>query len=47
MCKHFLKKPNPDAVSVTTVDRLGYDVRVRVRELTDEFRIGFRQPVSA
>lgn len=46
VCKHFLSKAAPDTVSVTTVDRLGLDLRVKVRDLTDEFRIGFRQPVS-
>lgn len=47
VCKHFLNKAAPDTVSVTTVDRLGLDLRVKARDLTDEFRIGFRQPVSA
>lgn len=46
VCKHFLNKASPDTVSVTTVDRLGLDLRVKARDLTDEFRIGFRQPVS-
>lgn len=46
VCKHFLSKAAPDTVSVTTVDRLGLDLRVKVRDLTDELRIGFRQPVS-
>lgn len=45
VCKHFLNKASPDTVAVTTVDRLGLDVRVKARDLTDEFRIGFRQPV--
>lgn len=45
VCKHFLNKASPDTVSVTTVDRLGLDLRVKARDLTDEFRIGFRQPV--
>ncbi|CAM9379605.1 unnamed protein product [Pylaiella littoralis] len=47
VCKHFLHKTAPDTVVVTTVDRLGLDVRVKARDLTDEFRIGFRQPVSS
>lgn len=47
MCKHFLNKAAPDTVSVTTVDRLGMDLRVKARDLTDEFRIGFRQTVRA
>lgn len=47
VCKHFLNKTSPDTVTVTTVDRLGLDLRVKARDLTDEFRIGFRQPVSA
>lgn len=47
VCKHFLNKASPDTVSVTTVDRLGLDLRVKARDLTDEFRIGFRQPVSS
>lgn len=46
VCKHFLNKAAPDTVTVTTVDRLGLDLRVKARDLTDEFRIGFRQPVS-
>lgn len=46
VCKHFLNKTAPDTVTVTTVDRLGLDLRVKARDLTDEFRIGFRQPVS-
>lgn len=45
VCKHFLNKAAPDTVTVTTVDRLGLDLRVKARDLTDEFRIGFRQPV--
>ncbi|CAM9214030.1 unnamed protein product [Hapterophycus canaliculatus] len=45
VCKHFLGKASPDTVTVTTVDRLGLDLRVKARDLTDEFRIGFRQPV--
>ncbi|CAM9432575.1 unnamed protein product [Ascophyllum nodosum] len=47
VCKHFLHRAFPDSVSVTTVDRLGLDVRVKANDLTDEFRIGFRQPVSS
>ncbi|CAM9122682.1 unnamed protein product [Discosporangium mesarthrocarpum] len=47
VCKHFLQRASPDAVTVTTVDRLGLDLRVKAKQLTDEFRIGFRQPVAS
>jgi hypothetical protein len=32
-----------DSATLTTVDRLGLDIRVTSGQLTDEFRIGFRQ----
>ncbi|CAM9112613.1 unnamed protein product [Choristocarpus tenellus] len=47
VCKHFLQRAMPETVTVTTVDRLGLDLRVKARQLTDEFRIGFRQQVSS
>ena len=47
---HLLDVPNIEEVRVTSVDRLGMDVRVtnrvsRRRLMTNEFRIGFRIPV--
>lgn len=43
VCKQFLNKPRVDNVVLTTVDRLGLDIRVTSGSLTDEYRIGFRQ----
>ncbi len=45
MCRHFLGAQEVDQVTATTVDRLGIDLRVTSGELTDEYRIGFREKV--
>jgi len=36
----------PESIRVTTIDRLGMDLRVRLKSQTDEFRLGFRMPAS-
>lgn len=46
MCRHFLGAREIDQVTATSVDRLGIDLRVTAGELTDEYRIGFREKVS-
>ncbi|TFJ87172.1 hypothetical protein NSK_001504 [Nannochloropsis salina CCMP1776] len=45
MCRHFLGARDVDQVTATTVDRLGIDLRVTTGELTDEYRVGFREKV--
>jgi putative heme iron utilization protein len=47
VCKQFAGMKVVDNVVLTTVDRLGLDIRVTSGQLTDEFRIGFRQVVSS
>mmetsp|Transcript_14428 Transcript_14428/g.20452 ORF Transcript_14428/g.20452 Transcript_14428/m.20452 type:complete len:340 (-) Transcript_14428:2-1021(-) len=47
VCKQFAMIKQVDKVVVTTVDRLGLDFRVTSGQLTDEFRVGFRQTVSS
>ncbi|CAM9463869.1 unnamed protein product [Chrysoparadoxa australica] len=47
VCKQFLKLKVVNSAVVTTVDRLGFDLRVKSGELTDEFRIGFSQKVTS
>lgn len=43
MCKHFLKLDDSvTGVRVQAIDRLGVDLRVQCGDLTDEYRIGFR-----
>ncbi len=50
VAKHLLDTPNLEEIKVTSVDRLGMDVRVTNRVskkklTTNEYRIGFRIPV--
>ena len=33
LCKHFLNLPDVDVVRIQTIDRLGVDLRVKVRGL--------------
>lgn len=47
MCRHFLGAQEVDQVQASSVDRLGIDLRVTRGELTDEYRIGFREKVSS
>jgi putative heme iron utilization protein len=47
LCKHFIQVENPDKVKLSSIDRLGVDLRVKTGEYTDEFRIAFRYPVSS
>jgi len=47
MCRHFLGAQEVDQVTATTVDRLGIDLRVTSGELTDEYRVGFREKVTS
>lgn len=47
MCRHFLGAREVDQVQASSVDRLGIDLRVTTGELTDEYRIGFREKVSS
>lgn len=44
-CKHFLKIEEVDNVKLQAIDRLGVDLRVKNGNYTDEYRIGFRNPV--
>jgi putative heme iron utilization protein len=50
VAKHLLDTPNLEEIKVTSVDRLGMDVRVTNRVskkklTTNEYRVGFRIPV--
>ncbi|CAN0266289.1 unnamed protein product, partial [Phaeothamnion confervicola] len=47
LCRQFLGIKAVDKVAATTVDRLGMDIRVTSDKLTDEVRVGFRQPVGS
>ena len=42
LCKHFLQLPDVDVVRVQAIDRLGVDLRVKIGDFTDEYRLGFR-----
>lgn len=47
LCKHFLKLDQVDGVRIQATDRLGIDLRVKIGEFTDEYRIGFRHSVNS
>lgn len=47
MCRQFLNAGDVDQVQAMAVDRLGMDLRVTKGQLTDEYRVGFRQKVRA
>lgn len=47
LCKHFLSLENVDVVRLQAVDRLGVDLRVKIGDFTDEYRVGFRNSVSS
>lgn len=47
LCKHFLMLSQVDSVRIQATDRLGIDIRVKIGEYTDEYRIGFRHSVNS
>lgn len=48
VCAQFLGIDGAlDSVRVTTIDRLGMDLRVRSQGITNEFRLGFRMPATS
>ena len=47
LCKHFLGLSDVDIVRLQAVDRLGVDLRVKIGDLTDEYRVGFRHAVNS
>eukprot|EP00596_Hydrurales_sp_CCMP1899_P001003 CAMPEP_0119043210 /NCGR_PEP_ID=MMETSP1177-20130426/19444_1 /TAXON_ID=2985 /ORGANISM="Ochromonas sp, Strain CCMP1899" /LENGTH=293 /DNA_ID=CAMNT_0007010861 /DNA_START=272 /DNA_END=1153 /DNA_ORIENTATION=- len=47
LCKHFLNLDDVDVVRIQAIDRLGVDLRVKAGEYTDEYRVGFRNPVNS
>eukprot|EP01041_Mallomonas_annulata_P008001 gene8001-16378_t len=42
MCKHFLGLSDVTLVRIQAIDRLGVDLRVQIGDLTDEYRVAFR-----
>lgn len=47
LSKHFLGESEADVVRIQAIDRLGIDLRVKVGEFTDEYRLGFRNSVNS
>jgi heme iron utilization protein len=47
LTRQFLNLENVDDVRIQAVDRLGVDLRVKTGKFTDEYRIGFRNPVTS
>ena len=47
LCKHFLHIPDVDVVRLQAIDRLGIDLRIKAGDYTDEYRVGFRNPVNS
>lgn len=47
MCKHFLGLTNVEGVRIQAIDQLGVDLRVKQGDFTDEYRVGFRNPVRS
>lgn len=45
VCEQFLNSKGVSQVTVTSLDRLGFNIRVSSASGTDEFRIGFQQQV--
>lgn len=47
LCKHFLYLNEVDNVRIQAIDRLGIDIRVQSGDLTDEYRIAFRNSANS